>query len=203
MRADAGRFLTSAANADLQAEIDSLSTTGSRNPSAAQQARLEDLKQLAAAIARSDDRAQLRNDSTHNIGLFLRYKKDPPGAKAALQILGPSQEIDDDFELVGLYVPAGVTLAWDQDRQPPGGAAAAPGPRVARVLEGQRLHLADVPAAPETPDAKTLPDAAVGYSLNLPIFALLEPGAAAALVADIPNLSQVELDGQRPNAPTD
>lgn len=203
VHADAGRFLAAPSTTELQAEIDSLTAAGTRTPSPEQKARLEDLNQLASTIRRSDDRAQLRNDSTHNIGLFLRYKKDPPEAAARLQVLGPAQESDDDFELLGIYVPAGVTLQWGQGGQPPSGAGPAPGPRVARVLAGQQLRVADAPLATETPDVGSSQEASVGYSLNLPIFALLEPEAAAAIAAEVPTLSQAELDAQRANAPTD
>ena len=202
VRADAGRFLNAPANADLQAEIDSLTSPSRSLPSPQQQDRLEDLNALAAAIGRSDSRAQLRNDSTHNIGLFLRFKKAAPDAAVALQILGPAQETDDDYAVVGLYVPAGVALTWDLERQPPGGVAAAPGPRVARVLEGQRLRLADAPTD-ATPEGTPPQDTALGYSLNLPLFALLEPGAAKALATEVPSLSQGDLDARRPDAPTD
>lgn len=203
VHADAGRFLAAPSTTELQAEIDSLTAAGTGQPSPAQKARLEDLNQLASAIRRSDDRAQLRNASSHNIGLFLRYKKDPPESAASLQILGPAQESDDDFELLGIYVPAGVTLQWGQEAQPPSGAGPAAGPRVARVLAGQQLRLADAPVTPESPGVGSSQEASVGYSLNLPIFALLEPEAAASITAEVPNLSQAELDAQPANAPTD
>jgi hypothetical protein len=190
--ADAGRFLTSPSAAELQAEIESLSAASAKNPTPEQRARLEDLNLLALAIGRSDDRAQLRNDSAHNIGLYLRYKKDPPSTPASLSVLGPAQESDDDFELVGLYIPAAVTVQWQQ-----GGQAAADGPRVARVLEGQRLLLGDGVVDSASPTS------GVGYSLNLPIFAFLDPKEATTIVAEVPSLSQADLDGQPANAPTD
>lgn len=203
VHADAGRFLAAPSTIELQAEIDSLTAASTGHPSPEQKARLEDLNQLATAIRRSDDRAQLRNASSHNIGLFLRYKKDPPEAVASLQVLAPAQDSDDDFELLGIYVPAGVTLQWGQEGQPPSGAAPASGPRVARVLTGQQLRLADAPLATAPAGVGSSQDTDVGYNLNLPIFALLEPEAAGTIAAEVPNLSQAELDAQRANAPTD
>jgi hypothetical protein len=143
---------------------------------------------LASAIARSDDRAQLHNDSRHNVGVFLRNKKDPSRTPAPFTVLGPGQETDDDYELVGFYVPAAVSLRWE-----PGGAPAAARPRVARLLEGQPLRLTDPAADP----------AATTYSLDLPVFALLPADSAAALVAELPAFSQAELDAQPVTAPTD
>lgn len=190
--ADAGRFLTTTTTAELQAEIDGLNAAGGPNPTPEQQSRLEDLNQLALAIRRSDGRAQLRNDSTHNIGLYLRYKKDPPNTPAPLRVLGPDQESDDDYELVAFYVPEGVTLQWGQRV-----LAAAPGPLLARVLEGQRLRLGDGVVDAVNGESR------IGYTLNLPVFSLLQSDASSAVAADVPSLSQADLDAQIPDAPTD
>ena len=73
-----------------------------------------------AGPARAAGRAQLRNDSTHNVGVYLRLKKAPPASPAPFSVLAPGEETDDDFDLVGLYVPAEVSLRWDA-----GGAPAA------------------------------------------------------------------------------
>lgn len=185
--ADAGRFLTSPSTTELQAEISSLSTAAaSLSPERRQ--RLEDLNRLATAIAASDDRAQLENASSHSIGVFLRYKKDRSGSPVALSLLGPGQQSDDDFALLGVYVPAEVALHWGA-----GGAPASPGPRVARVLEGEVLRITD--ATTET--------GAAAYSLNLPVFALLEADSAQAITSSLPTFSQADLDAQPPTAPAD
>jgi hypothetical protein len=146
------------------------------------------------APARADGRAQLRNDSTHHIGVFLRFKKDPPASPAPFAVLAPGHETDDDFDLVGLYLPAEVALNWEA-----GGAPAAAAPRVARVPASQQLQLGDPIADPAAPAAPQAP----AYLLNLPLADLLDGRAAAALTAELPAFSQAELDAQPETAPTD
>jgi hypothetical protein len=188
VRADAGRFLSSASSAELQAEINSLQSTSDRSLSGDAQQRLDDLNRLAGAIARSDDRAQLTNASSHTVGVFLRFKKDRSGSPVALSLLGPGQQSDDDDELLGVYVPSQVGVQWEA-----GGSPASDAPRVARVLEGQVLRLSD--GAGE--------NGADLYSLNLPVFALLDAKGAQAITSDLPALSQADLDKLPATAPTD
>ena len=45
-----------------------------------------------AAPARAAGRAQLRNDSTHNVGVYLRFKKAPPTSPAPFSVLAPGEE---------------------------------------------------------------------------------------------------------------
>jgi hypothetical protein len=93
-----------------------------------------------AAPARADGRAQLRNDSSHNVGVFLHFKKDPPERPAPFAVLAPGHETDDDFDLVGLYLPADVALSW-----PAGDEPATAAPRLARVPDGQQLRRGQKP----------------------------------------------------------
>lgn len=146
-----------------------------------------------AAPARAAGRAQLRNDSTHNVGVYLRFKKDPPTSPAPFSVLAPGEETDDDFDLVGLYVPAEVSLRWDA-----GGAPAAADPRVASVVAGQQVRLSDPAPDPADPAAQ-----AAAYDLDLPLLDLLAGKAAAELTAELPAFSQAELDAQPATAPTD
>lgn len=146
-----------------------------------------------AAPARADGRAQLRNDSSHNVGVFLHFKKDPPERLAPFVVLAPGHETDDDFNLVGLYLPADVALNWEA-----GGAPASAAPRLARVPDGQQLLLSDPIADAAEPVA-----AEPAYRLNLPLADLLDGRAAAALTAELPALSQADLDAQPESAPTD
>jgi hypothetical protein len=148
-----------------------------------------------AAPARADGRAQLHNDSSHNIGVLLHFKKDPPERPAPFAVLAPSHETDDDFELVGLYLPAEVALSW-----PDGGESATTGPRIARVADGQQLRLSDPIADPAAPAAAL---EAPTYRLNLPLADLLDDKAAATFAAERPAFSQADLDAQPESAPTD
>jgi hypothetical protein len=146
-----------------------------------------------AAPARADGRAQLRNDSSHNVGVFLHFKKDPPDSPAPVAVLAPGHETDDDFDLVGLYLPADVALNWDA-----GGSPASAAPRLALVLDGQQLRLSDPITDPAEPAV-----AEPAYRLNLPLADLLDDKAASSLTAELPTLSQADLDAQPESAPTD
>lgn len=177
-QADAGAFLTSQSYADLQASLEQ-----ARDPQ-----RLAELQQLEQAIAASDDRAQLSNQTTHNLGVFARYKKDPSDAAASFYVLAPGHDTDDDYELVGLLIPPQVALRWADS----GLAAAASSPRVLRILEGEQLALTDV-AAEEGSDA-------VAYQLSLPAYSVEN---ALASIAELPGLNQSQLDQELETAPLD
>lgn len=194
-RADAGRWLGSPSYGELSSEIVTLRPkAGAQGQSltADQQKRYDDLLVLQSAIARSDDRAQVDNRSQHSVGVFARYKKAPADSRAEFFVLGPGHETDDDFELVGLYLPAGVALEWGDGH----GVAAAPAPRLARLLEGQRLRVSD--PAPVDPADET--SAGPAYRLDLPSFAVV---SRSEQVADLPALSQDDLDAHPETAPVD
>jgi hypothetical protein len=176
--ADAGAFLNSQSNGDLEAAIAS-----TKDPQ-----RLAELQQLQEAVAASDDRAQITNGTTHNLGVFARYKKEPIGSPASFYVLGPGHQTDDDYELVALLVPPEVSLTWGEAEQLDG----APGPRLARILEGEQLEITDPAAA--------LPEAGNGYRLSLPAFTV---NNTLDLVAEVPSLSQLDLDQAIETAPLD
>ncbi len=198
VRADSGRWLGSPSYGELSNEIVSLRPRAGaqgQSLSADQQKRYDDLLALQSAIARSDDRAQVDNRSQHSVGVFARYKKAPADSGAEFFVLGPGHETDDDFELVGLYLPAGVALEWGDGH----GVAAASAPRLARLLEGQRLRLSDpapVEPAAEASDASAAP----AYRLDLPAFAVV---SSSKQVADLPALSQDDHDAHPETAPVD
>ena len=220
VNADAGRFLAGSDYAELSAELAALQgafAAAKRPPTAAQQQRLADLEALERQIARSDDRAQLRNRTSHNLGLYARFKKDPADQPPSFYVMGPGHSSDDDFDLVALLIPPGVSLGWGE-----GGEAAAisTGPRVVRVLEGQQLAVREAapaaegpattaqaaaakPATPATASggkAAAVAAAPVTYQLSQPPFQVLarwEPQLT------LPELSQVALDQERETAPVD
>jgi hypothetical protein len=196
--ADAGRYLGSASYAQLTAELETLRESTGAGGSPAEQAeqrrRLADLQALQRAIAASDDRSQVSNRSSHSIGVFGSYKKEPASQPASFYVLGPGHSTDDDYELVGVYVPAGVSLRWDAD----GGAQATSAPRIARLLEGQQLKVTD-PSSDVTPVAPP-PVSAVTYQLSLPVFAV---DASSKAVASLPSISQALLDMEPETAPLD
>ena len=167
----------------LTQEISSLQSKG-QSLSASQSQRLDDLQRLEVAIANSNDRATVSNGSTHNLGLFARYKKEPADQQASFYVLAPGHESDDDYEVVALYVPAEVALAWDGAAAP----AAAPSPRLVRVLPGEQLAVTD----PATD--------ALAYQLNLPAFAVDSQNPE---VAALPSFNQEQLDSELETAPVD
>jgi len=196
-RADAGRWLGSPSYGELSAELSSLRPgTGAqaRTLSADQQKRYDDLLALQAAIVRSDDRAQVDNRSQHSVGIFARSKKAPADASYEFLVLGPGHENDDDFDLIGIYLPAGVSLEWGDGH----GVAAATSPRLARLLEGQRLVVSDPASANPATTPPATPSSA--YRLNLPTFAAV---STSDKVAAVPTLSQDDLDAHPETAPVD
>ena len=214
VRADAGRFLASPDYAELSAELASLrgdSAPAKTTLSAAQQQRLADLQDLERQIARSDDRAQLRNRSGHNLGLFARHKKDPADQPPGFYVLAPGHSTDDDVELVALLIPSGVALSWGEAGE---SAAISPGPRVVRVLAGQQLAVRDPQAAAEAgaaqqpaaatpaPPAGSKPaaPAPTTYQLSQPPFQVL---ARWQPQPSLPELSQLALDQEPETAPLD
>jgi hypothetical protein len=216
VHADAGRFLAGSDYAELSAELAALQPdpAAAKAPvTAAQLQRLADLEALERQIARSDDRAQLRNRTAHNLGLFARSKKEPADQQPSFYVLAPGHSSDDDFDLVALLIPAGVSLSWGDGGQ---AAAISTGPRVVRVLEGQQVVVRE-PAAPAEVAASPLPNpsaaapaagvqgpsaavAPLTYQLSQPPFQVLsrwEPQPT------LPNLSQAALDLEPETAPLD
>lgn len=164
----------------LQAETQALSE--------GQRQRLEDLSLLEAAIADANDRATVINNSSHNLGLFARSKKEPADQPAGFYVLGPGHETDDDFEAVALYLPAGVELGW-QGGQPVASRAVE---RVVRLLPGEALEVNDSETATN--------NSSNSFELNLPAFAI---ETEAVDLATLPGLSQQQLDVELETAPLD
>jgi hypothetical protein len=200
--ADAGRWLDSPSTVELRQELQALQgPDGGPAPSlsAAQQQRLADLTVLEQAIAASDDRSQVRNTSSHNLGVLTLSKKARPGTAASLGVLAPGHDTDDDFSVVALVVPAGVSLQWGETGQ----AAAEASGRLLRLPEGAVLRVGDPAsdAADGTGDTEASGQAdPVAYALNLPPFALQ---ASLSDGEEAPALSQADLDAQAESAPVD
>lgn len=178
-QADPGAFLSSSSYAELQSSLEQ-----TRDPQ-----RLADLQALEQAIAASEDRAQVSNQTSHSLGVFARYKKDPAEAPSQFYVLGAGHASDDDYELVAVLVPAQVSLGWGEA----GSIASASNPRVLRVLEGEQLTVAEPVAADGAP-------AAVTYQLSLPAYSV---ETSLASIADVPALSQDQLDQSVETAPVD
>jgi hypothetical protein len=151
--------------------------------------RLVELQQLQQALASSDDRAQVSNESSHQLGIFARYKKDAADSEAQFFVLGAGHETDDDYDIIGVYVPAQVGLIWSDG----GSAKSTQTARVLTVLDGEQLSISDPPG-----DAST--DQSVNYALSLPAFNV---GTSSASITTIPQLSQAELDETPESAPLD
>jgi hypothetical protein len=201
--ADAGRWLASPSYAELSQELAALhGPDGGPAPSlsAAQQQRLADLTVLEQAIAASDDRSQIANASSHNLGVLTLSKKALPGTAATFGVLAPGHETDDDFSVVALVVPPEVSLQWGEAGQ----AKAQASGQLLRLPEGAVLRVSDpapdAAAASGDPATASAEPSPVAYALNLPPFALersLPDGNTA------PSLSQAELDAQPESAPLD
>jgi hypothetical protein len=173
---------TSPAWQQLRKELDTLQ--GQQGIYTIQQARrLADLSRLDTALADSNDRPTVDNATTHNLGVFVRSKRQAADQPATFAVLGAGQETDDDAETVALYVPANVPVSW-AGREPDSGATPV---RVARLLPGEDLRVSEA-------------EGGKGYVLNLPAFTL---DTEASDLAAFPSFSQAELDAQPANAPVD
>lgn len=159
--------------------------------------RLLELKNLEQAIVNSGDRAQISNQSNHNLGFFSRYKKDPVDAPANFYVLSPGHQSDDDQILLALYVPANVSLSWGEQ----GRIDAATQPRLVRILDGEQLLISSSVAATD-PDPSQVEVSLENddYQFNLPVFTVENslPG-----IASLPNFSQETLDLEPETAPLD
>jgi hypothetical protein len=145
--------------------------------------RLADLSRLESAIADPSERPTLENGTAHNLGVFVRGKRQAPDQPADFAVLAAGHQTDDDVETVALYIPANVPVSWP-GRQPE--AAATPA-RVARLLPGEQLRVSDG-------------EGGKGYRLSLPAVAL---DTDSADLAALPALSQDGLDTQPETAPVD
>jgi len=146
--------------------------------------RLADLSRLETAITDSSDSPTVDNTTTHNLGVFVRGKRQPADQPATFAVLAAGHQTDDDQgQTVALYVPANVAVSW-AGRQGESGTTPA---RVVRLLPGVELQVSEVAGSG-------------GYGLNLPAFAIeIESADLAAL----PSFSQEELDAQPETAPVD
>lgn len=145
--------------------------------------RLADLSRLETAIDDTSNRPTVDNATAHNLGVFVRGKRQPAEQPASFAVLAAGHETDDDVDTVALFIPANVPVSWP-GRAPESGATPA---RVARLLPGQELRVSDG-------------EGAEGYRLNLPAFAL---ETESADLASLPALNQGELDAQPETAPVD
>ena len=151
--------------------------------------RLAELQQLQQALASSDDRAQVSNDSSHQLGIFARYKKDAADSAAQFFVLGPGHQTDDDYDILAVYVPAQVGLSWSDG----GSVPSTQGARILTILDGEQLSISD-------PGGDAAADQSVNYELSLPAFRV-ETGSAS--ITAVPQLSQAELDETPESAPLD
>lgn len=173
---------SSSALQQFQKELDSLQTQ--QGIYTVQQARrLADLSRLETAIGDSNDRATIENNTSQNLGVFVRSKRQNSEQPATFVVLGSGSETDDDFETVALFIPANVPVSWPGRQLE---TATTPA-RVARLLPGEELRVSDPVEAP-------------GYQLNLPAFTLETEGAD---LGALPSFSQEELDAQNETAPVD
>lgn len=145
--------------------------------------RLADLSRLDTAISDSSDRPTVDNATAHNLGVFVRAKRQAPDQPATFAVLGAGHQTDDDVETVALFIPANVPVSWP-GRQPE--AAATPA-RVARLVAGEELLVSDG-------------EGARGYLLSLPAVSL---DAESTDLAALPSFSQDDLDRQPETAPVD
>jgi hypothetical protein len=180
--ADAGGAESSALVQQFQKELTSLQTQ--QGIYTVQQARrLADLSRLETAIASSNDRPTVENNTSHSLGVFVRSKRQNTDQPATFVVLGPGHETDDDFASLALFIPANVPVSWP-GRQPETGTTPA---RVVPLLPGEALEVNDT-------------ETRTGYQFNLPAFAL---ESESSELGALPTFSQQELDAQPESAPID
>ena len=129
------------------------------------QERLADLTRLKDAITASTDRAQISNESSHQIGLFARYKKADPLQAAEFYVLAPGHRTDDDFEPVALLIPPAVGLDWTANRLAADPSAA----RLLTILSGEQLTISDpepTPVSSNQPATQSLSQSALQPALK-------------------------------------
>lgn len=170
----------------LSQEISSLQAKGS-SLSTLQGKRLSELQVLESAIADSNDRATISNNSQHNLGFFARYKKELSDQSASFYVLAPGHDSDDDYEVVAFYLPPQVSLDWQGSS-----TSATASPRLVRVLSGESLTITDLPDQVESTQ--------VTYQLSLPAFSV---DTRNSDVAQVPDLGQDQLDALPETAPVD
>ncbi len=166
----------------LRKELDSLQAQPGIY-TAQQARRLADLSRLETAINDPSGRPTVANATTHNLGVFVRGKRQAPDQPATFAVLGAGHETDDDAATVALFVPANVPLSWPGHPAETGSTAA----RVVRLLPGQELSVGDG-------------EGAKGYQLDLPAFAV---DTDSADLASLPSFTQDDLDAQPETAPVD
>jgi hypothetical protein len=166
----------------LRKELDSLQNQSGLY-TVQQARRLADLSRLETAIDDPSNQSTVENGTTHNLGVFLRSKRQTAEQPATFAVLAAGHETDDDGETVALFVPANVPVSWP-GRPLESGATPA---RVVRLLPGQELRVSEG-------------EGAKGYLLNLPAFGLETDSADLAALT---SLSQNDLDAQAETAPID
>jgi hypothetical protein len=180
--ADAASAESSPLGQQFQKELTSLQTQ--QGIYTVQQARrLADLSRLETAIASSNDRPTVENNTSHSLGVFVRSKRQSAEQPATFVVLGSGHETDDDFASLALYIPANVPVSWP-GRLPETGTTPA---RVVPLLPGEALEVNDT-------------EAPTGYQFNLPAFAL---ESESSELGALPTFSQQELDAQPESAPID
>lgn len=173
---------TSAAWEQVRKELDSLQNQPGIYTT--QQAkRLADLSRLETAIDDTSNRPTVDNATAHNLGVFVRGKRQAAEQPASFAVLAAGHETDDEVETIALFIPANVPVSWP-GRPAESGATPA---RVARLLPGQELQVRDG-------------EGETGYRLNLPAFAL---ETESTDLTALPALGQGELDAQPETAPVD
>jgi hypothetical protein len=145
--------------------------------------RLADLSRLDTAIGAADGRPTVENATTHNLGVFVRGKRQAADQPARFAVLGADHETDDDAETIALFIPADEPLSWPGH---PADSGTTPA-RVARLLPGQELRVSEG-------------EGGKGYRLNLPAFRL---ETESPDLDNLPALSQADLDAQPETAPVD
>lgn len=78
--------------------------------------RLADLSRLETAIDDTSNRPTIDNNTAHNLGVFVRAKRQAAEQPASF-VLAAGHETDDDVETIALFVPANVPVSWP-GRQP-------------------------------------------------------------------------------------
>ncbi|MFN9548139.1 MAG: hypothetical protein ACK6AD_13930 [Cyanobacteriota bacterium] len=166
----------------LRQELDSLQNQPGVYTS--QQARrLADLSRLETAIDDPRQQPTVDNATAHNLGVFVRAKRQAPEQPATFAVLAAGHQTDDDVETVALFLPANVTVSWP-GRPAESGATPA---RVVRLLPGQALRVRQA-------------EGGTGYLLDLPAFSLETDSAE---LTALPSLRQEDIDTQPETAPVD
>ena len=176
--ADAGRYLNTPEYTQVTQAIADLTNPDKTTDSTPEvQRQLADLRFQKYILETSSSRSVCRNETGKTLGIYTKSKK---AALPTLSFLGTGQETDDDFDCVGIFLPAGSKVTTSD-------AEGLVDPVIVKFVPGAQL------VATANPETGVI-------DFNIPNSGFFKSGE---IDWTIPALTQTEVESQVPNAPVD